>query len=170
MEVSFRLLQEESKFIGHPNNQTTGTLENLLEENNHRQILVVLEDDMVYELTPGDIVRITGQLKTVRDEKTKRFKNYIYGNYIEPLEQEFEELKIDPEDVKEIKKLAADPDIYNKIVHSHSPIYTGLPGSIRSHRIAIFGGSAKLLEDKTRIRGDIHILIVGDPVSVNHKC
>lgn len=160
---SFRLLQEESKFMDTQTTKLQEPLENLSGGEQPRQILVVLEDDMVDELTPGDIVRITGQLKTVRDEKTKRFKNYIYGNYIEPLEQEFEELKIDPEDVKEIKKLAADPDIYNKIVHSTAPSIQGYREVKEAIALQLFGGSAKLLEDKTRIRGDIHILIVGDP-------
>ena len=128
-----------------------------------RQIIVTLEDDLVDVLTPGDIVRITGQLKTVRDEKTKRFKNYIYGNYIEPLEQEFEELKIDPEDEKEIKKLAADPKVYDKIINSTAPSIQGYREVKEAIALQLFGGSAKILEDKTRIRGDIHILLVGDP-------
>ena len=62
-------------------------------------------------MTPGDVIRITGTMKTVRDEKTKRFHNYIYGNYISALEQEFEELDISPEDEEKIKELAADPDV-----------------------------------------------------------
>ncbi|MCE5214427.1 MAG: minichromosome maintenance protein MCM [Methanobacterium sp.] len=160
---SFRLLQEESEFMDTQTTKLQEPLENLSGGEQPRQILIVLEDDLVDELTPGDIVRITGHLKTVRDEKTKRFKNYIYGNYIEPLEQEFEELKIDPEDEKEIKKLASDPDVYNKIINSTAPSIQGYREVKEAIALQLFGGSAKLLEDKTRIRGDIHILIVGDP-------
>ncbi len=160
---SFRLLQEESEFMDTQTTKLQEPLENLSGGEQPRQILVVLEDDLVDELTPGDIVRITGQLKTVRDEKTKRFRNFIYGNYIEPLEQEFEELKIDPEDEKEIKKLAKDPDVFNKIINSTAPSIQGYREVKEAIALQLFGGSAKLLEDKTRIRGDIHILIVGDP-------
>ncbi len=160
---SFRLLQEESEFMDTQTTKLQEPLENLSGGEQPRQILIVLEDDMVDELTPGDIVRITGQLKTVRDEKTKRFKNFIYGNYIEPLEQEFEELKIDPEDEKEIKRLAADPDVYNKIINSTAPSIQGYREVKEAIALQLFGGTPKELEDKTRIRGDIHILIVGDP-------
>ncbi|MDD1774087.1 MAG: minichromosome maintenance protein MCM [Methanobacterium sp.] len=160
---SFRILQDESEFMDTQTTKLQEPLENLSGGEQPRQILVVLEDDLVDELTPGDIVRITGQLKTVRDEKTKRFRNYIYGNYIEPLEQEFEELKIDPADIKEIKKLADDPNVFDKIINSTAPSIQGYRGVKEAIALQLFGGSAKLLEDKTRIRGDIHILIVGDP-------
>ncbi len=57
---------------------------NYLEENNPDKLLVTLEDDLVDVLTPGDIVRTGRQLKNGQDKKTKRFKNYICRNYIEP--------------------------------------------------------------------------------------
>ena len=88
---SFRLLQEESEFLDTQTTKLQEPLENLSGGEQPRQINVVLEDDLVDNVTPGDIIRITGTLKTVRDEKTKLFKNYIYCNYIEALEQEFEE-------------------------------------------------------------------------------
>jgi replicative DNA helicase Mcm len=160
---SFRLLQEESEFMDTQTTRVQEPLEELSGGEQPRQILLVLEDDLVDLLAPGDIVRVTGNLKTVRDEKTKRFKNYIYGNYIEQLEQEFAELKIDPEDVEEIKKLAADPNVYDKIINSTAPSIQGYREVKEAIALQLFGGSAKLLEDKTRIRGDIHILIVGDP-------
>jgi replicative DNA helicase Mcm len=160
---SFRLLQEESEFMDTQTTKLQEPLENLSGGEQPRQILIVLEDDLVDELTPGDIVRITGHLKTVRDEKTKRFRNFIYGNYIEPLEQEFEELQINPEDEKEIKKLASNPDVYNKIINSTAPSIQGYREVKEAIALQLFGGSAKQLEDKIRIRGDIHILIVGDP-------
>ncbi len=160
---SFRLLQEESEFIDTQTTKLQEPLENLSGGEEPKQILVVMEDDLVDSLTPGDIVKITGTMKTVRDEKTKRFKNYIYGNYIEPLEQEFEELKISEEDEKKIKMLAADPDVYNKIINSTAPSIQGYREVKEAIALQLFGGSPKELEDKTRIRGDIHILIVGDP-------
>jgi replicative DNA helicase Mcm len=160
---SFRLLQEESEFMDTQTTKLQEPLDNLSGGEQPRQIAIILEDDMVDSLIPGDIVRITGHLKTVRDDKTKRFNNYIYGNYIEQLEQEFQELKISPEDEEEIKKLAADPDVYNKIIKSTAPSIHGYREVKEAIALQLFGGSAKTLEDKTRIRGDIHILIVGDP-------
>ena len=160
---SFRLLQEESEFMDTQTTKLQEPLENLSGGEEPRQISVVLEDDLVDTLTPGDIVRITGTMKTVRDDKTKRFKNYIYGNYIEPLEQEFEELQINEDDEQKIKELAADPNVYDKIISSTAPSIQGYREVKEAIALQLFGGSAKELEDKTRLRGDIHILIVGDP-------
>lgn len=160
---SFRLLQEESEFLDTQTTKLQEPLENLSGGEQPRQINVVLEDDLVDTITPGDIIRITGTLKTVRDEKTKLFKNFIYCNYIEALEQEFEELQISEEDEEQIKELAKDPDVYNKIINSTAPSIQGYREVKEAIALQLFGGSAKELEDKTRIRGDIHILIVGDP-------
>ncbi len=160
---TFRILQEESEFLDTQSTKVQEPLENLSGGEQPRQINVVLEDDLVDTVTPGDVVRITGTMKTVRDEKTKRFKNYIYGNYISALEQEFEELQISPEDEEQIRDLAANPDVYNKIINSTAPSIKGYREVKEAIALQLFGGSAKELEDKTRIRGDIHILIVGDP-------
>ncbi|AXV40715.1 minichromosome maintenance protein MCM [Methanobacterium sp. BAmetb5] len=160
---SFRILQEESEFLDTQTTKVQEPLENLSGGEQPRQINVVLEDDLVDTVTPGDVVRITGTMKTVRDEKTKRFHNYIYGNYISALEQEFEELDISPEDEEKIKELAEDPDVYNKIINSTAPSIKGYREVKEAIALQLFGGSAKELDDKTRIRGDIHILIVGDP-------
>ncbi len=160
---SFRLLQEESEFLDTQNIKLQEPLEDLSGGEQPRQILVVLEDDLVDLVTPGDIIRITGIFKTARDERTKRFRNYIYGNYIEHLEQEFEELKISREDEVKIKKLAADPHIYDKIIKSTAPSIHGYREIKEAIALQLFGGSPKELGDKTRIRGDIHVLLVGDP-------
>lgn len=160
---SFRLMQDESDFIDTQTTKLQEPLENLSGGEQPRQINVVLEDDLVDTITPGDIIRITGTLKTVRDEQTKLFKNYIYCNYIDALEQEFEELQISEEDEEKIKELAANPDVYNKIINSTAPSIQGYREVKEAIALQLFGGCVKELEDKTRIRGDIHILIVGDP-------
>ncbi|MDO8870890.1 MAG: minichromosome maintenance protein MCM [Methanobacteriaceae archaeon] len=160
---SFRLLQEESEFMDTQTVKVQEPLENLSGGDQPRQILIVLEDDLVDTLTPGDIVRITGTLRTVRDDKTKRFNNFIYGNYTEHIEQEFEELLVSPEDEEKIKELAADPNVYDKIIKSTAPSIHGYRDVKEAIALQLFGGAGKELDDKTRLRGDIHVLIVGDP-------
>ena len=126
-------------------------------------MLMVLEDDLVDRLNPGDKVRITGTLKTFREERSGKFKNYIYVNHIEPLEQEFEELQLSEEDEEKIIELSQDPHIYDKIIKSTAPSIRGYRDVKEAIALQLFGGAAKQLADETRLRGDIHILIVGDP-------
>ena len=160
---SFRLLQEESKYIDTQTARMQEPLENLSGGTEPKQMLMVLEDDLVDELNPGDKVRITGTLKTFREERSGKFKNYIYVNHIEPLEQEFEELHLSEEDEEKIIELSQDPHIYDKIIASTAPSIRGYREVKEAIALQLFGGSAKELEDETKLRGDIHILIVGDP-------
>ena len=160
---SFRLLQEESKYIDTQSARMQEPLENLSGGTEPKQMLMVLEDDLVDELNPGDKVRITGTLKTFREERSGKFKNYIYVNHIEPLEQEFEELQLSEEDEEKILELSKDPHIHDKIINSTAPSIRGYREVKEAIALQLFGGAVKELEDNTRLRGDIHILIVGDP-------
>ena len=160
---SFRLLQEESKYIDTQTARMQEPLENLSGGTEPKQMLMVLEDDLVDELNPGDKVRITGTLKTFREERSGKFKNYIYVNHIEALEQEFEELHLSEEDEEKIIELSKDPKIYEKIIKSTAPSIRGYREVKEAIALQLFGGAAKQLEDETKLRGDIHILIVGDP-------
>ena len=160
---SFRLLQEESKYIDTQTARMQEPLENLSGGTEPKQMLMILEDDLVDELNPGDKVRITGTLKTFREERSGKFKNYIYVNHIEPLEQEFEELQLSEEDEEKIIELSQDPHIHDKIIRSTAPSIRGYPNVKEAIALQLFGGASKQLEDETKLRGDIHILIVGDP-------
>ncbi|MCQ2970495.1 MAG: minichromosome maintenance protein MCM [archaeon] len=160
---SFRLLQEESKYVDTQTARMQEPLENLSGGTEPKQMLMILEDDLVDKLNPGDKVRITGTLKTFREERSGKFKNYIYVNHIEPLEQEFEELQLSEEDEEQIIELSKDPNIYDKIIKSTAPSIRGYRDVKEAIALQLFGGAAKQLEDETKLRGDIHILIVGDP-------
>ena len=160
---SFRLLQEESHYIDTQTARMQEPLENLSGGTEPKQMLMILEDDLVDELNPGDKVRITGTLKTFREERSGKFKNYIYVNHIEALEQEFEELHLSEEDEEKIIELSKDPKIYEKIIKSTAPSIRGYREVKEAIALQLFGGAAKQLEDETKLRGDIHILIVGDP-------
>jgi len=160
---SFRLLQEDSKYIDTQSARMQEPLEKLSGGTEPKQMLMVLEDDLVDELNPGDKVRITGTLKTFREERSGKFKNYIYVNHIEPLEQEFEELELSEEDEERILELSRDPHIHDKIINSTAPSIKGHRDVKEAIALQLFGGTVQQLEDGTRLRGDLHILIVGDP-------
>ena len=160
---SFKPLLDDSKYIDTQSARMQEPLENLSGGTEPKQMLLVLEDDLVDCLNPGDKVRITGTLKTFREERTGRFKNYLYVNHIEHLVQEFEELKLSEEDEEKIIELSKDPHIHDKIINSTAPSIRGYREVKEAIALQLFGGAVKELEDGTRLRGDIHILIVGDP-------
>lgn len=71
-------------------------------------------------------------------------------------------MQLSEEDEEKIIELSKDPNIYDKIIKSTAPSIRGYRDVKEAIALQLFGGSAKQLEDETKLRGDIHILIVGD--------
>ncbi|MCD6371826.1 MAG: minichromosome maintenance protein MCM [Candidatus Aenigmarchaeota archaeon] len=135
-------------------------------------IMVYLKEDltsprMQNKTDPGNRIKIVGILKQtarrVRGTKSRQLEIYIEANNIIPLEVEWHDLEITPEDEQKIIELAKDPEIYKKLVQSIAPAIYGLEEIKESIALQLFGGVSKVLEDGTRLRGDIHILLIGDP-------
>jgi len=82
---------------------------------------------------------------------------------VESQELAFEEVEITPEDEKEILKISKDPELYKKMKESIAPTIYGMDVEKEALVLQLFGGLAKEMPDGTRIRGDIHALLVGDP-------
>jgi replicative DNA helicase Mcm len=137
------------------------------------EIMIYLKEDltsprMQTKTDPGNRIRVTGILKevprrTTKGGKTRQMELLIEANNVESTETEWEELVITPEEEKMIKEMAQDPKIYDKLIASLAPSMYGLDVVKLAIILQFFGGVPKVLKDNTRIRGDIHILIVGDP-------
>lgn len=136
------------------------------------EVSVYLKNDlttpqMQRKTDPGNRLRVNGVVKEIRRLMRGKSKIqmdiYIEANYVEPAEIEWEEVIISPEDEERIKSLAADPDVYDKIVASIAPSIYGMDEVKKAIMFQLFGGVAHNLPDKTRIRGDIHVLLIGDP-------
>ena len=128
-----------------------------------REISVYLYDDLVNKVNPGDKVIINGILREKRDKLKSHGQYFIEANSIEFLENDIRDLNITEEDKKKIRELASDPNIYDKLVKSIAPNIYGYEDIKLAVALQLFGGVPKELPDGTRIRGDIHILLVGDP-------
>ncbi|MFA4640409.1 minichromosome maintenance protein MCM [Pyrococcus kukulkanii] len=125
----------------------------------------ILLDDIVDTAMPGDRVLVTGILRVVQErrEKTPVFRKILEVNHIEPVSREIEELEITPEDEQKIRELAKRKDIVEAIVDSIAPAIYGYREVKKGIALALFGGVSRTLPDGTRLRGDIHVLLVGDP-------
>ncbi len=136
------------------------------------QLNVMLKDDLVSPegrriTDPGNRIRITGILREIPKGKFHSVKLdfYLDTNFCEPTEVGLQHLEVTKEDEKEIKKMAKDPMIYEKLVDSLAPSLYGMREIKESIILQLFGGVPRTLKDGTHFRGDIHILLIGDPSS-----
>jgi len=163
----FKLLLEQCKFVNAQKIQLQESPEELRGGELPQAIDVYLEDDITGVVTPGDRVIITGILRsyqrTTRFGKTPFFDIYLEGNSLEHKEEEFEEIKITEEDERRIMELKNQPDVYEKLIRSIAPSIYGYEEIKEAMVLQLFAGVPKELPDETRVRGDIHVLLVGDP-------
>lgn len=130
-----------------------------------RSVEAVLSRDIVDKARPGDRVVVTGILRVdVQGRKARP----VYGMYVEVLsidvsQKTLEEIVITGDDEKRILELSKDPWIRKRIILSIAPGLYGLWDIKEAIALALFGGNPKETRDGMRIRGDIHILLVGDP-------
>ncbi|MCJ7444357.1 MAG: minichromosome maintenance protein MCM [Methanotrichaceae archaeon] len=129
---------------------------------------VELEDDLAGVVFPGDRVVVNGILKSYQKTnpqagKSTYFDLFHKGISIEMKEQEFEEIEISPEDEKIILQMSRDPEIFEKIKGSIAPSIFGYDDIKQALALQLVSGFEKMLPDGVRIRGDIHLLLVGDP-------
>ncbi|BCU68540.1 minichromosome maintenance protein MCM [Sulfolobales archaeon HS-7] len=133
-----------------------------------RQLEIIFEDDLIDTTRPGDRVKIVGVLQVRYDNLFRRgtrsvFDLYLTVNSIEVSQKVLDEVTLSEEDEREILRIGRDPWIHERIITSIAPSIFGHYEIKEAIALALFGGEPKKLPDDTRIRGDIHILIIGDP-------
>ncbi len=140
-----------------------------------KRINVFLKDDLVSPMSerkssPGSRVRITGWITEIpinlrTGGKSTKYDLVLEANHIKPVQDDFSDLQISEEEMEEIKKIA----------YSDNPIYalsSSIAPSIYGHDkvkealvLQLAGGCLKERPDGVTTRGDIHILLIGDPGS-----
>ena len=128
---------------------------------------VDVTDDLSGKVSPGDRIIINGILRSmqrvIKGEKSTVFDIFLECNSIEIAEKEFEEVEIDEKSEDQIMTLSKDPMIYRMITHSIAPTIYGSEDVKQAIALQLFGGIAKEMPDGSRLRGDIHVLLIGDP-------
>ncbi len=140
-----------------------------------KRLDIFLKSDLVSPMSekktnPGSKNIITGVLKEVpiiaRDGgKLTRFDLMLEANHVEAVAEDFTELLITDEEVKEIKELSEDPKLTKRLINSVAPSIYGHEKVKEALILQLFGGVRKKKDDGSVTRGDIHVLLIGDPGS-----
>jgi len=163
----FQINYDQSEFIDAQKLRVQESPEGLRGGETPQSIDVNIEDDITGEVTPGDHVSITGVLKLEQQgsqqEKSPMFDIYMQGLAVEIEDEQFEEMDITDEDKKEIIELSNEPDIYEQIEGAIAPSIYGYEREKVAMALQLFSGVTKFLPDGSRTRGDLHMLLIGDP-------
>ena len=163
----FNINFDQSEFVDAQKLRIQESPEGLRGGETPQSIDVHIEDDVTGEVTAGDHVRVTGILHLDQQgnnqEKSPIFDVYMDGLSVEIEDEQFEDMDITDEDKKKIIELSGQSEIYEKMVGSMAPSIYGYDQEKLAIIMQLFSGVTKELPDGSRIRGDLHMLLIGDP-------
>ena len=163
----FQINYDQSEFVDAQKIRVQESPEGLRGGETPQSVDVNIEDDITGEVTAGDHVSVTGVLQLEQQgsdrEKSAMFDIYLDGVAVEIEDEEFEEMNITDEDKKEIVELSTKSNIYDRMEGAIAPSIYGYEMEKRAIIFQLFSGVTKHLPDGSRTRGDLHMLLIGDP-------
>ncbi len=135
---------------------------------------VILKKDLVdpkfeRNIIPGNKVVVTGVVSEhpviyPSGKKSNTSEIFIAASYLEAVEQGYEDITVTKEEEIMIRELSKDKLIYTKFRNSIAPNIYGHDNIKDAIVLQMFGGVRKTSESgASTIRGDVHLLLVGDP-------
>ncbi|KAJ3561705.1 hypothetical protein NPX13_g8842 [Xylaria arbuscula] len=130
---------------------------------------VILLWDLIDRAKPGEEIEITGIYRNNYDAQLNNrngfpvFATILEANNIVKAHDQLAGFRLTEEDEQEIRKLSRDPQIIDKIVNSIAPSIYGHNDIKTAVALSLFGGVAKIAKGSHHVRGDINVLLLGDP-------
>ncbi|XP_063827682.1 DNA replication licensing factor Mcm3 [Ostrinia nubilalis] len=133
-----------------------------------RSVDVVCDDDLVDKCKPGDRVQVVGNYRCLPSKQGSftagTFRTILIANNITQINKDMN-LNVTLEDIKLCKRLAkrATVDMFELLSKSLAPSIHGHEYIKKAILCLLLGGMEKILPNGTRLRGDINVLLIGDP-------
>jgi DNA replication licensing factor MCM3 len=136
-----------------------------------RSVDVLLDDDMVDRVKPGDRIQLVGVFRSLGNRNagpgSSIFRTLILANNIVLLSSKagggIAQATITDQDVRNINKMSKKGNVFDLLSQSLAPSIFGHDYIKRAILLMLLGGMEKNLPNGTHLRGDINILMVGDP-------
>eukprot|EP00933_Yihiella_yeosuensis_P005377 TRINITY_DN109890_c0_g1_i1.p1 TRINITY_DN109890_c0_g1~~TRINITY_DN109890_c0_g1_i1.p1 ORF type:complete len:794 (-),score=254.27 TRINITY_DN109890_c0_g1_i1:141-2522(-) len=131
-----------------------------------RNIQVISDGDLADKTKPGDRVQVIGVYRSfpppLQDFTTGIFPTKLVATNITPI-KELTEPSFVTLDITNIRKIAARDDTFQLLARSFAPAICGHAKVKEGLLLQMVGGTEKNLSNGTHLRGDINVLMVGDP-------
>jgi DNA replication licensing factor MCM2 len=133
----------------------------------HREVILLW--DLIDSAKPGEEVEVTGIYRNNYDAQLNNkngfpvFATILEANYVVKSHDQLAGFQLTEQDEREIRALSKDPKIVDKIINSIAPSIYGHTDIKTAVALSLFGGVSKEAQGKHAIRGDINILLLGDP-------
>lgn len=132
-----------------------------------RSVDVVLNSDLVDLVKPGDRVRIYGVYRSLggisSGQTGASFKTIVIAQSVTSMTKTVYQKPISELDIQTIKKIAKRKNSVDLLAQSLAPSIYGNEIIKKAVLLQLLGGMEKNLSNGTHIRGDINLLMVGDP-------
>ena len=133
----------------------------------HREVILLW--DLIDSAKPGEEIEVTGIYRNSYDAQLNNrngfpvFATILEANHVIKSHDQLAGFRLTEEDEREIRALSRDPQIVDKIIASIAPSIYGHTDIKTAVALSLFGGVSKEAQGKHSIRGDINILLLGDP-------
>ena len=156
-----------STFINAQRARIQETPEGLAGGAQPQTIDVDITDDISGQVQAGDRVILNGIIRIherhISGKQSTSYDIYLECNSIEFPEKDFSEIKITEVDIEKFHELSRDPELRNKVINSVCPPIFGHEDIKEAIALQLFGGIPKVYDDGSAVRGDIHVILIGDP-------
>ncbi|XP_014829401.1 PREDICTED: DNA replication licensing factor MCM3 [Poecilia mexicana] len=133
-----------------------------------RSVDIILDNDLVDVVKPGDRVQVIGTYRCLPGKKggftSGTFRTIMIACHIKQMSKEVSQ-SFSADDVAKIRNFSRtrSVNVFNQLARSLAPSIHGHDYIKKAILCMLLGGVEKVLENGTRIRGDINVLLIGDP-------
>jgi len=132
-----------------------------------RNIEVICEGDLADKVKCGDRVQVSGVYRSFTPQTTPEWTNGVFPARLIATSvssiKELVESPFTPEDLTAIRDIAARPDAFELLARSFAPSICGHENVKKGLLLQLIGGTERNLPNGTHLRGDINVLMIGDP-------
>ena len=136
-----------------------------------RGVDVIMDDDLVDRVKPGDRIQLVGTYRSLGNRNassgSSTFRTLIMANNVIILSSKsgggVAHATITDTDIRNINKISKKKNVFELLSQSLAPSIYGHDHIKKAILLMLLGGMEKNLDNGTHLRGDINILMVGDP-------
>ncbi|KAK9084333.1 hypothetical protein Scep_030804 [Stephania cephalantha] len=134
-----------------------------------RTMTVHLRGELTRTVAPGDVVELSGIFLPIPYTGFRAMRaGLVADTYLEAMsvthfKKKYEDYNLEKDEEEQLARLAEDGDIYNKLARSLAPEIFGHEDVKKALLLLLVGAPHRKLKDGMKIRGDLHVCLMGDP-------